>query len=289
MCVLRDILKVYLKGGIMKFVDFGKAVMSDAAPLLPGEYQSLLKKKELRGGVAVMAGEYIGAVGWHPVKDTGELLSVYVLPEARRMGAGSLLLESAILQMRGAGLTALSFTYSDSFDRAFLTPFFNNTGFETNVIETPLGVLTLNEIFDALKAVGVDRSEEKGHCVAELHGKEREGVLEALAAMSGQDMSFYNRTWPGTYVVGNDKKIEAAAFLHEEKDGVISVDYLVNNGSQKLLAEFLNMIMNRLKNHYRGDTVVEMLLATPESEKLYGSMFGSPEETYRIASCRQDI
>ncbi len=117
--------------GKMKFIGFEEAKDSDLESLFTREQMLLLKQQELKGGVCVMARQTVGAIAWQKKDDAGELRYLYVLPEARRLGAGSLLVESAVRQMRSAGLEEICFEYSDRFDRTSFTPFFNDIGYVT--------------------------------------------------------------------------------------------------------------------------------------------------------------
>lgn len=278
------------KGDKMKFIEFEEAEISKAADLIPGEQRRLIAEKGADGGFAVMAGEYIGAAVWRAADEVGELLSLYVLPEARRLGAGTLMMESVVRQMRAAKLKDISFKYSDMYDRTALTPFFNDIGFETDVVDMPLGSATLKEIAEGLIKNKADKAEAVGECLYDLPKKDSNAINEELYKISGQDMSIYDVQWPGTYVIRDtDGGIMGAAFMREEREDILSLDYLFNNGSPKVLMGFLKKIVTRLDDHYGPDTRMEMLLATDEGEKLFESLIGDAEETYKVASCRQSL
>ena len=272
----------------MKFIGFDDLEIKDIEFLLPSEQRSLVRRRLLRGGVVSMAREYVGSVVWRATDNGGELVNLFVLPEARRLGAGGILLESAVRQMRAASLSEIHFKYSDVSERTTLTPFFNDEGYKTFVRKMPLGSLTLGEITEALKSKKADKADPIGECLYDMTNKDRTAVCDELFKISGQDMNIYDDQWPGTYVI-RDNDIEAAAFIREERENVISLDYLFSNGSPKILAGFLTMIVNRLNEHYDPDTTVEMLLATDEGVKLYESLFGEIDATYRVASCRQSL
>ncbi len=275
----------------MKFKGFDKVSFEESAKFLPGEQVPLLKSKKLSGGLVYFVGEAVGEVAWvsSEEKKTGELLSIYVLPEARRLGAGGLLLMSAVKQMQKAGLTGISFKYNDTGDRATLTPFFNSVGFETEVNFLPLGRNSLLEIAEALAKKGIDKAALAGTSLYELTNKERADAREVLAKLSGQDMNIYDKAWPGTYVIRDEKGIHAAAFMREESKDVLSLDYLVNKGSPKELAGLFDAMVKRLKIYYKDNVMVEMLLVSDASKKLYEAMFGEPEYNYRMAVCNQSF
>lgn len=273
----------------MVIKNFDVASGDEAIRFLPTEYHSAFKKNLLSGAVAYFAGRPVGEVAWKKADETGELLSIFVAPEARRLGAGTGLLGQAILDMQNDGLKEIHFKFGDYGDRTALLPFFNDSGFYTDVDELPLGKKTISEIRDAIYKKGVDKAGEEGVCLFDLDGMEKAAVRNALFEVCGIDLDIYDRQWPGTYVILEDKKVRAAAFLREENDKCLSLDYLFNHGSPKDLACLMENIIKRVSEYYPDDTVVEMLLATSSGEKLYEAMFGEADSTFRMASCRQSF
>ncbi|MCR5097878.1 MAG: GNAT family N-acetyltransferase [Lachnospiraceae bacterium] len=268
--------------------DFKTASAEEAIINLPAEYHSAFKKKELSGAVAYFAGKPVGTVAWKKADDAaGELLSLYVAPEARRLGIGTGLLGYSVIEMQKAGLKEIKFKYSDYGDRTSLTPFFNDSGFETDVDEMPLGRMKLSDIRTAAKKKGIDKARDEGDCIFDLDGKVKAAARNALSQVCGVDLDIYDRQWPGTYVLMDGNNVKTAAFLREEDDNLISLDYLLNSGSPENLASLIEKILNRISEHYSDDTEVEMLLATGSGAKLYEAMFGKTHATYRMASCRQ--
>ncbi|MCR5251294.1 MAG: GNAT family N-acetyltransferase [Lachnospiraceae bacterium] len=259
--------------------------------LFPEELALPIAKGELRGGVACFAGEPAAAAAWRRDKeeDYGELLSLYVLPEARRLGLGSALLSAIVREMRDDKRKGISFRYGDQADRSALTPFFNDRGFETTVTEMPLGRVSLREIRDAFAKKGFDRLPDGGVCVFDLPKPERLEIRKELTALSGEDEDEYDREWPGCYVIRDGKKLRSVVFLREEREGVLSLDHLFHNGNPKELTGLLGAAVKRMLTHYPEDMMIEMLLATQQGEKLYTGLFGEARYGYRMASCRQSF
>ena len=259
--------------------------------LFPPELMLPISRGDLKGGVACFAGEPAAAAAWRRDKEEGygELLSFYVLPEARRLGIGSALLSAVIKEMGEDHRKGISFRYSEYADRTALTPFFNDRGYETVVQEMPLGRLTLGEIRDHFAGKGFDKLEKSGCCVYELPKKDRIAVREKLEQISGQPADEYDREWPGSYALYENGKLKAALFLREEREGVLSLDYLFSNGNAREMTGLLAGAAKRLLKHYPEDTGMEMLLSTDQGRKLYEGLFGKTKKGYRIASCRQSF
>ena len=271
----------------MLFKSFESLPYEEVEELIPAEYRKMLAKRELYGGAANFVFENVGAIAWKPDGDMGEILSLYVLPEARRLGVGAFLLQSAVRDMQKKGCKGVSFKYNENDERALLTSFFNDNGFETDVTSFPLGKKSLSEVKEAANKKGLDKVGETGTLVYDLTNPTRAEVRKEIGRISGEEPDVYDRQWPGTYVVLEDNGVKAAAFLREESKVVISLDYLVNNGSPKDLAGLMGTVVNRLTGHYDPETSVEMLLATEHGEKLYEGLFGEPEDTFNVASCHQ--
>lgn len=269
--------------------DFDVASGDEAVRFLPTEYHSAFNRKELSGAVAYFAGRPVGGVAWKRADKTGELLNLYVAPEARRLGVGTGLLGQAVMDMQHEGLEEIHFKYSDYGDRTALTPFFNDSGFYTDVDELPLGKRTLGQVREAISKKGVDKAGNEGVCLFDLDGRKKAAVRDQLTKVCGVDLDIYDRQWPGVYVITDDTKVRTAAFLREEDEKRLSLDYLYNTGSPKDLACLLEKMSERVAGHYPDDTEIEMLLATEAGQKLYEAMFGEADDTFRMASCRQSF
>ena len=120
--------------------------------------------------MAYFAQKLVGAVAWRPRDKTAELLSIYVAPEARRLGIGTDLLRDAVQNMKKAGCSEIHFKYSEYGDRTALTPFFNNIGFETDVDEMLLGKKPLSEIIADAGKKGVGKAKGEGASVGGRSG-----------------------------------------------------------------------------------------------------------------------
>ena len=273
----------------MKYTNLKEAAYKDVEALLPPELLKRFEKKELFGGVCSLADELVGAVAWRKDEEekAGEVLSIFVKPEARRLGAGSFLVSNIAREMIHEKCKEIRFTYSEYGDRTALTPFFNEIGYETEVSMIPLGRMTLWELNDAMIKKGITKVAGDAACLYEIEKTERMKLREELSRVSGQDINSYDKELPGTYVVTDGSKIKAALFVSEEKSGILSLDYLYGNGSPKDIASIMKTAVMRLLTHYDRETVCEMLLATEAGRNLYEGMFGEAEYSYRVASCSQ--
>ena len=273
----------------MKYISFEHADHRMVSALVPPELLPGISKNEIAGGVAEFAGDACGAVAWnkHQKDSVGMIRSIYVRPEDRRLGVGTFLMVNAVREMGKKKCEGIRFTYSEYGERTALTPFFNEIGYETEVSLVPLGKKTLWELNEAMEKKGITKLAGDASCLYEMEKTERVRIREELYAVSGQDMDYYDKELPGTYVVTDGDNIKAALFVSEEPSGNISLDYLYGNGSPKDIASIMKTAVMRLLTHYDRDTVCEMLLATEAGKNLYTGMFQKPNFAYRIAECDQ--
>ena len=274
----------------MRYRQIGKDELAAWSETLPREYFPLIRDGRARAGGVEFVGINAGSIVWmHDEKEgSARLLAIDVLPEARRMGIGTELIREAVKEMNEEKLSAVECAYGEYQDRVTLRPFLNACGLQTDLREMPLGRVSLKEAGEKLKEKGLLK-ESRGCGLRRLPMEERRKAREAIDAVSGGSGAAYDREKPECYVIFNDGKMVSAALFSEERKGVISLDYLYNEGSPAGLAGLLATALSELAQEYPEDTAIEMLLTTEQGQKLYEGLFGEARECYRLAVCSQEI
>ncbi|MCR5278234.1 MAG: GNAT family N-acetyltransferase [Lachnospiraceae bacterium] len=257
--------------------------------MIPSDLEDLLFQKNVHAFGAVFAETPVGAVIWADTEgDTyGRLLSLFVVPEARRLGVGTYLLETVASDMVDAGKEGIAFKYNESGDRRFLTLFFNIVGFETDTSDVPVGRVTFGDAARALKDLpGIET--EAGIPVSHLAGKEKAVLHNWISRMSPENASIYMRTKPDSFAVIDDGEVKGALLFRKEDEETISLDYAYSSNPRSLIG-MLSLALKTIAPECTKDTRLEMLLATDAGRGLYEKLFGPTEYFMRIAECRQNF
>ena len=274
----------------MQYKPINKDDLAAWSKTLPREYIPLIKDGLARAGGMEFVGINAGSVVWtHDGKEgCARLLSIDVLPEARRMGIGTELIREAVKEMAAENLSTVECSYGEYQDRVTLRPFLNACGLQTDLREMPLGRVSLKEAGEILWEKGFMK-EKRGCGLRRLPMEDRRKAREGIDSVSGGLGAYYDREKPECYVLFRDGKMISAILLSEERKGVISLDYLYNEGGPAALAGLLATALSELSREYPKDTKLEMLLATEQGRKLYEGLFGEATDHYRMAVCRQEI
>ena len=259
--------------------------------VLPSQLDAQIQTGGARCIGAEFAGTPAGAAVWAelPDEDHGKLLSVYVLPEARRLGIGWALVREVVQDMVKRGKKGISLQYSADGDRLGLAPFMNEVGLRTTVHPVALGRIRLGDVAEWFSKFG--EITPVGSALGDLAPDERGQVIRWIAGISGELPQTYLSGHPESFVVLRNHKVRAALLLREEQkpDGmVLSLDYAVSEDSRELMG-LLRVAEQSLSGMYGPETPIEMLLMSRESERLYERLFGEPEAVVFIGSCRQDF
>lgn len=274
----------------MRYMPIRKEELHAWNETLPVELAPLIRDGRARAGGIDFAGVNAGSVVWmHDEKDGyGRLLAIDVIPEARRLGIGTELIREAVKEMRSDKLTGVNCSFGEYQDRLGLRPFLNACGLQTDVEEIPLGSVSLGEAIESLNAKGLLK--EKLGCPVKNHtADDRTELRLLLDRISSGNSELYLKDKPGSYVIYDGENLIAAVLLSEEREGVISLDYLYNQGGPDKLTGLVATALSELKKTYPADTQLEMLLGTEQGQKLYEGVFGEAKEHYRLAVCSQSF
>ncbi len=273
----------------MRYESIDKDNIKLYAGMIPVETEPLIFHKKTHAYAAVFAESPVGAAVWSESdKDGyGRLLSLFVLPEARRMGIGSFLLETVMGKMIELGMEGIVCRYSDSGDRALLTPFFNELGIETNVASVPLGRVSLLEAAKAVRNIP-GAGKETGISSAKLTGREKNSVCRWIEELSGEDpIEYLNGNSESFFVLEGDS-VKSALLFRREDEETLSLDYALSSDPKTLIG-LLSHALRVYAGHYPKETRIDMLLATESGFGLYKKLFGDTDLVARVAECRQNF
>lgn len=256
---------------------------------IPSEFVDALSSTDVHFIGANFAMSAVGAAIWRNDEDSelGTLLSLYVLPEARLLGAGTFLLESVVEEMKKAHKKGLSFKYVNSGDRSLLTDFFASVGVDNYIEEVPIGRTTIKEAVKVIaeKGEGVNKSGSKA---SDLSVKDKAAAIKWLNKVSAGRAGEYFSKKLESYFVVRDEKVKSALILSEESENVISLDYAFSENPMDLLGLLKSALSDVAKSH-PSDTVIEMLLSTDSGLKLFEKLFGETEGAIEVVSSTQNL
>ena len=257
--------------------------------MIPGDLDEILFQKNIHSFGAVFAETPVGAVVWSEDEEDsyGRLMSIFVAPEARRLGVGTFLLEAVAKEMEAAGKEGITFKYSESGERRLLTLFFNISGFETDSFELPVGRISFLEAAKALKALP-GSEKEAGTPVSKLAVKDRNALLTWIRKMSPENATEYSVMRPESFAVLDGGEVKGALLFSKEDESTLSLDYAYSSDPKSLIG-MLILALKTLAADYSKDTVIEMLLATDSGRGLYEKLFGPTEFFCKITECRQSF
>lgn len=259
------------------------------AEMIPSDIDHILFHKNVHAYGAVFAETPVGVAVWSESdRDVfGRLLTLFVLPEARRMGIGSFLLETVMEKMREAGKEGICCKYSDTGDRAFLTPFLNEMGIETEVISVPVGRVKLLDAAKAVKNIP-GAGKETGVPSGRLSGREKNCVCRWIEELSGGDATAYLSGQPESFFVLEGDEVKSALLFSKEDEETLSLDYALSSDPKSLVG-LLSSAVIEYANRYSKDTWIDMLLTTDSGQGLYQKLFGETYLRTRVAECRQSF
>jgi GNAT superfamily N-acetyltransferase len=236
--------------------------------IIPSGYLLKVSEGALRAEGALFGGSVAGAVIWHDEKSDMVLDFIYVMPEYRRLGVGSMLME----QLSGQHL---QFSYVASGDRVTLEPFFDALDVYTERSDCPVGSITLRDVKDGFETKKVSRAGIKGLTVDELTFQEKGVVTNWLKSDFGVDFDSYNDPKVPSVFYLKDNEIEAALVMGMGGEGLIDLDLAYcSPGNEVLFAGLFNKAVSELEKNFDDDVRIEMLLTTDEGAGLYTGLFG---------------
>ena len=165
----------------MRTENIGKQNWEKYKDMIPHEYDRGVIFGKYHALGVTMNDRAVGAILWEdPMEgDYGALLSLYVLPEARRLGAGTELMRSMLTMTREKKIPGLEFHYVEEGDRIALSPFFRKFRVPMEKETCPLGRVSLNDAMDVLMDRGL-RSKDAGGVNIRSILREEHGMVDAF-------------------------------------------------------------------------------------------------------------
>ncbi len=210
-----------------------------------------------------------------------KLLSIYVKPEARRLGIGTALFLALVKELAHRKKESLTFRFQESGDRVSLVPFLTEMGCDADVFGVPVGTVSLSEAEEKINRV-FEGAEEKGSAIDDLSNADKNIVIKLLGRTADIHTMDYLSGKPESFVIMKDGIIRATLMFSEENEKLLNLDYAYACEPVEF-AMILKCAVKRLREAYPSDTVIEMLLMNDSSRGLYGRLFGETEEYIDIA------
>ncbi|MCR5033553.1 MAG: GNAT family N-acetyltransferase [Lachnospiraceae bacterium] len=254
--------------------------------LIPGALDSVVFTQGIHTVGALFAETEAGLAIWRDKEGQpyGELMSLFVLPEARRMGIGEYLLEHVVEDMKKAGKEGICAKYLETGDRSLLTPFLSEMGIETERMETPVGRVTVGEALKAVDKVA-GKLEECGSPVSELAGRNKAATLRWIEDLCGEDARQYMTGKPESFVILEDGEVKSALLFRKEDETTISLDYAFSSDPKSLLG-LLKLAERTFATEMEMGINIEMLLATQAGKGLYEKLMGEPSLNCTVVECQ---
>ncbi len=266
----------------MKKVYIDEKSISDYRDFIPSDFDEILFSENVVKIGMEFSGMPSGAIICKFTDDgkPAKLLSVYVLPEARRLGVGSSLIFAALKELADHGIERLAVKYTADGDRASLLEFLSSVGFEADSYETPIGSVTLSEASEKIGKVFAG-AEEQGKAISELSNAEKNVFVKVL----GKTADIYSKDYlgrkPESFVIMRDNYIKSVLAFSGESEDRLNLDYAYSADPREF-AMLLKYALRKLGADYPGDTVIEMLLVNENSRELYERIFGKSEGSVSI-------
>ena len=246
---------------------------------IPEPYIQPVLENKLRAAGGLFSDMQKGAVVWQETEEgKGVLKSLYVQPEARRLGIGSMLLKP----LKGRVFT---FSYEATRDRASLEPFFDNNNIFYERYDYPIGRITLNDAMKALYEKNVDKAAPVGMYYDELLKDEKTVARKWLDELCEESLTDYTSLNPSSVFVVEGDKVHNALLLSRVERGNLGVDYVFSvRGEETKVAGMMKKAMTLLTRQFRGDAELTMMMTTERGSAMYTKLFGEPTGSVPIIS-----
>lgn len=255
--------------------------IADWAACFPQElFTELMMQKEGLHALGVsFLEEAQGALVWEERPQGAEIKSLYIRPEARRLGLGSALLRHLQGELRkkwGDGAELLV-SYIEDGERELLTPFLAQGGFLMEQVRCPMGEVALTELQNVLlPRLGGARGNVKPLC--QLPPKTHRICAQWLEEQLAAQLTPYLGKRPESFISLKEDEVQGAVLLREQENG-ISLDYCYAQTSQpQVLALLFEEAITHLAALYGPDTQIRMTLSTPQAQTLFEKLFGKAQQ-----------
>lgn len=251
---------------------------ADWAGCIPQKlFRELYQQKSGLHALGISAfGEPQGAAVWEEADGAVSLESVYVRPHARQLGLGGELLGHVLARTAANGGNKITVSYAEQGERCLLTPFLSRCGFFMERTVFPMGEVTLRELTEKLlPQLGAGR---EGVCpLCELSLRDRKACAVWLEERIAMPLAPYLTDDPVSFAAVREGEVQGAVFL-SGAGTEISLDYCgILPKHPTVLARLLACAIERLTADRDLETVVRMVLSTPQAMTLFERLFGQPE------------
>ena len=258
--------------------------LADWAACIPQElFVELMNRREGLYALGVrFLDEAQGALVWEEDEQNVALESIYVRPQARRLGLGKALIQRFVRETWREG-REIRISYVEEGERRLLTPFLENSGFFIDTAAFPTGAVPLQRLNEELlPQLGTNRSGTRP--LYQLSARER-GVCEKwLKEQLALPMKPYLVTEPASFAVIKSGEVQGAVLLRRQDEGII-LDYCwIMQSNPLILARLLACAIEHLDEFYAPETIVRMTLSTTQARVLFERLFGQTEETTSFCS-----
>ncbi len=259
--------------------------LREYSSLIPGELFVKVNEDTCHVLGIRLFGEPCGACVWEEdlSGNTGRLLSIYVDPPCRRIGAGRKLLETVGKDMAENGIKELDFIFAVTGDRGMLVPFFEDTDVETQILGFPSGTQRLRDIIASLERKGLDMAKPNGKTIGELDRNEKNIVQTWLWENFSERSESFEGDYPPSFVSVEDGVVRAALLFSKEAGGVLGLDYVYEKDTKSLMG-LINLAADTMSGLYPANTPVNIMLTNSRSVSLYTALFGKTGESLAVCS-----
>ncbi len=229
-------------------------------------------------------GDPAGGIAWESGKTEGILHSIYVRPAVRRLGLGSAMIAALSERMLEENCRRMTVSYAMQGERSLLTPFLIQCGFVMDSMEMPLGVVTLEQIGQAMQEQHIFGKSVDCRPLSRLTSRERHLCREWLLQQTGELLERYAGSEPDSFVYMREDRIRGILLLRRQKE-TIALDYCwVASDSKPSVISLFSCAAERLCAQYPKETRLEMILSLPSARRLFEHLLGEPKETIKL--CR---
>lgn len=251
--------------------------LADWAACIPQEL--FVELKNGREGIYALGVWFLeeaqGALVWEEDGQSVALDSIYIRPQARRLGLGTALIQRFLREIRTEE-REISVSYVEEGERSLLTPFLRDNGFFIDTAAFPAGAVTLRRLNEELlPQLKTNRSGVRPIC--QLSVRER-GVCERwLKEQLDLPIQPYLSQEPASFAAIRGGEVQGAVLLRRQGED-IALDYCwIMQSNPMVLAKLLACAIEHLDEFYAPETRVRMALSTAQAQALFERLFGQTE------------
>lgn len=262
----------------MNLITLNRTILPEWAAYLPEElFVSLMHgTPDLHALGVTFSEQNVGAICWSQTSIGWTLHSIYITREARRLGLGYELLAQLIRQMKEQHCPQLSLTYEPEGERNTLTPFFINCGISLETVRIPTGSVCFSEALTALEERNADKKHPSFQTLMQLSKHERYLCSKWFAEKTGEQLHPYFAPRIDSFVLLRDAQVQGMLLFREQPHSLQLSYCWIAPEQRAIFLPFLYKALRQVSATHLTQPVLEMLLATEQSQQLYERLLGSP-------------